>query len=275
MIPVEFSRGCVYQCSYCSAPSYAKMFQSAGKWLRFKTVDRLMAEIEFYASAYKVEYFYFIAETFLAMPQAMRQEFYRRYRAIGIPFWFNTRPETIRDEDMKALEEIGCHRISVGIESGNEPFRRNVLRRQYGNDQVLRAVEMIQKTNIEFSVNNMIGFPDENRELFFDTVELNRQFKAHSHTVSIFHPFRGTDLYDRCIQMGYWDPQKICTGNFIYPPLDMPSFSKEEVWGLYRTFNFYVRFPKSDWPRIQQAEKLTPEGECVRRELLAEAAQYE
>ena len=84
MLPIEFSRGCPYQCTYCSAPVYAKRFRDTGRWLRFKSIDQIINEIDFYANEYNVEYFYFISETFLAMPKAHKQEFYRRYEKYKI-----------------------------------------------------------------------------------------------------------------------------------------------------------------------------------------------
>jgi len=254
MLPIEFSRGCPYRCTYCSAPVYAKKFRGAGKWLRFKSVGQIINEIDFYVKNYNAEYFYFISETFLAMPKAHKQEFYKLYDKYKIPFWFNTRPETVNAEDVSCLENIGCHRISVGIESGNEEFRRRALKRNYSNEVVLKAVDIILNSKIQLSVNNMIGFPDETREMIFDTIELNRKFKAASHSISIFQPFRGTELYDYCVSMGYWNPAKLCTDSFATPVLDMPSLTKEDIKGLYRTFNFYISMDKTFWPDIRKAE---------------------
>lgn len=260
MLPIEFSRGCPYSCTYCSAPSYTKRFSGSGRWLRFKTVAQIIGEVDFYAKKYKAEYFYFVSETFLAMPQSYRKEFYSRYRDYRIPFWFNTRPETINAEDIKCLEDIGCHRISIGIESGNEGFRRKMLKRNYSNEEVLKAIDTVLGSGIQVSVNNMIGFPDETREMVFDTIELNRKFKAHNHSVSIFQPFRGTELYDYCVSKGYWDPAGLCAESFATPALRMPSLSKEEVMGLYRTFNLYISADKTIWPDIRKAEKLDEKG---------------
>ena len=42
-----------------------------------------------------------------------------------------TRPETIDDYNMKKLAEVGLHRISFGVEHGNEDFRRKMLDRRW------------------------------------------------------------------------------------------------------------------------------------------------
>lgn len=268
MLPVEFSRGCPYKCAYCSAPAYGAKFSHAGRWLRFKSIDQIMKEIDFYIREYAVEYFYFVSETFLAMSKDFKREFYKRYEKYRIPFWFNTRPETVSKEDISCLESIGCHRISIGIDCGNEEFRKKILKRGYSNENVLRAIDVILRSKIQLSVNNIIGFPDETREMIFDTIELNRKFKAHSHSVSVFQPFRGSELHDYCVSKGYLNPSNICTESFVAPVLEMPTLTKEEIKGLYRTFNLYIALDKSLWADIRRSEEMDEEGNRIFSELL-------
>ncbi len=263
MLPLEFSRGCPYNCPYCSAPYYSEVFKSYGKWFRHKSVDWIMEEIQYYVDNYQVEYIYFIAETFLAMPRTFKEEFYKKYARFNIPFWFNTRPETINEYDIKACADIGCHRISIGIECGNEQYRRKILRRNYSNEAAIKAIEIVAKSPIQFSVNNMIGFPDETRDLIFETIELNRKISADTHTASIFQPFKGTELYKYCVTKGYWSDDRICPDNYYTPAMDMPGLSKVELKGLHRTFSLYVNSNKSEWPRIKQAERLDKDGNMI------------
>jgi hypothetical protein len=60
--------------------------------------------------------------------------------------------------------------------------------------------------------------------------------------------------------------------------LRMPQWSKEEIEGLRRCFVLYVKLPKSRWPEVQAAEKLTPEGgkvwEGLRKEVLEEYMEW-
>ena len=56
--------------------------------------------------------------------------------------------------------------------------------------------------------------------------------------------------------------------------LKMPQFSKDQIYGIMRTFNLYTRFPESRWQEIEMAEHETKEGnkifEILRDEFLAE-----
>ena len=63
------------------------------------------------------------ADTFLAMNKNEFEEFCEMYSEIGLPFWVQTRPETISDYKIKKLAEVGLDRMSFGVEHGNEEFR--------------------------------------------------------------------------------------------------------------------------------------------------------
>ena len=263
MMPIEISRGCPYKCTYCSAPFYQQKFKTKGRWLRFKSIKQILKEVDYYVTNYNANYFYFISETFLALPKDQRLEFYEGYSKYKIPFWFNTRPETVKRDDIQRLQDIGCHRISMGIESGNEEFRRTVLKRNYSNKTVLKAINYVQESKIQLSVNNMIGFPDETRDMIFDTIELNRQFSVDSHSISIFQPFKGTSLYDYSVEKGYFNPNNSCSESFSTSVLNMPSISKSEIEGLYRTFNLYISMEKEFWPKIKEAEQMNSHGDMA------------
>ena len=56
-----------------------------------------------------VEYNYFWADTFLAMNKKEFEEFCEMYSEIKLPFWMQTRPETITDYNMKKLKEVGVN----------------------------------------------------------------------------------------------------------------------------------------------------------------------
>ncbi len=99
--------------------------------------------------------------------------------------------------------------------------------------------------------------------MVFDTIELNRKFKADSHSVSIFQPFKGTELYDYCVSKGYWNPTNLCMQSFATPVLEMSTLTKEEIKGLYRTFNLYINADKSFWPDIKKAEQMNEEGDRI------------
>ncbi len=127
----------------------------------------------------------------------------------------------------------------------------------------------MHNAGISTALNNIIGYPDETRELIFDTIELSRKIKSSGINAYIFAPYKGTQLRNLCETKGYIDSETLA---HIYTKdsiLKMPSLTKEEIRGLSKTFVFYARLPKSYWGEIELAERGTDEGLNKHSELLS------
>jgi radical SAM superfamily enzyme YgiQ (UPF0313 family) len=262
-IPLETYRGCPYCCTYCCSPMWNRFYMknNRGIFYRRKSINRIIKEVDYLVKEYNPELFYIVDDTFLARPEEEFKEFVQKYKKYSIPFWMNTRPETITEEKMKFLKGINCYRMSVGLECGNEEFRKKKLRRNISNEDLIKKMEILRKSNIPFSVNNIIGFPDETRELIFETIELNRKISGYDAlTVSIFTPYHGCELREESIKKGYLDPSSFTGHTTESSLLNMPQLSSKEIDGLVRTFCMYVKFPKEWWHYIEEAEKFTTRG---------------
>jgi radical SAM superfamily enzyme YgiQ (UPF0313 family) len=263
--PVETTRGCPYSCTFCSSPSWVESF--GRDWLRVKSMSRVRDEIIYQRDLYGMEFVYFSAEVFLGMSDDVFAEFVEMYEDINLPFWCQTRPETIRADRIKILQEKFDFRMSVGIESGSERVRKDLLKKSFSNKRILDALKILNDEGVIYGVNNIIGFPGETREDIFETIKLSREGKVKDINVFIFTPFRGTELRNVCIQKGYIDDSHIALEHTFMSNLKMPQISVEELYGLFRTFPMYVKMPESEWPRIKQAEATTAEGDRLYEEL--------
>jgi len=269
MAPIETDRGCPYTCRFCEAPSLVELYkeETGQHYFRRKSWDHVRDEILLYLEKYEVEYIYFNAETFLAMSASEFDEFVEMYDKIKVPFWMQTRIETLTEDRIKALETVGCNRISVGLEHGNEEFRQKIVGKGFTNQRIIDAFKILDRYTIPVSINNIIGFPGETRELIFDTIELNRELGTDSVNAFIFTPYRGTAMFNDAVSKGYLVPDVETNSPMISSILNMPTISQEDILGLVRTFSLYVKFPKEEWPQIAKAEKFTPEGEKAFAEL--------
>ncbi len=272
MIHVEMDRGCPYDCTYCEAPHMRKLFKEngCGTYYRRKSIDRVIDELKYLVQKYKPDYINFNAESFLAKPFRELKEFADRYKEIGLPFWCQSRPETITEEKIRLLKEMNCQNMQFGIEHGNEAFRTKVLNRHYSNHQMLEAFKVFEKYEIKYTVNNIIGFPDETRELIFDTINVNREINPSTMNVYLFTPYKGTALYGYCIEKGYLDEKDKVHQLLDAVPLKMDSISYEELKGLQRTFPLYATMPKNMFDKIRKAESFTDEGNIIFNELKEE-----
>jgi anaerobic magnesium-protoporphyrin IX monomethyl ester cyclase len=273
MFPVETHRGCPHVCAFCNSPLQNKLYREKthSNYFRVKTIPLVMEEIRYYFNQFRAEYLYFWADNFMMYSDKEIDEFCEAYKEIKLPFYAQSHPDQLSDYKIKKLKEVGLHRVGLGIEHGNEEFRRRVVNRFYSNEKLLEGVKILHKYDVPFSANNICGFPTETPELVMDTVELNRKLKAHTNSCSIFTPFHGTPLRELSVKLGYLkDPDIIAGTNTEISILDMPQFTKEQIFGKARTFNMYVHLPENRWPDIARAEKMTPEGDKIWQELKRE-----
>ncbi len=283
-VPVETYRGCPYQCAYCNSPVTRALGDSAIKntkgkdqlhasnntapkhFLKRKRIDVVGADLRNIIKQKKPDLFYFVDDSFLARPTKEIHDFCDMYEDIKKPFWFNTRPENCSPEILARLKEVGCYRISFGIECGNESFRKRVLKRVGSNMDIVKWFNVIAESGIPYSINLIIGFPGETRELAMDTVELVRAIYGYDTlTVSIYTPYNGTPLRKIAVKNGWLNEDAITVHTTSSSILKMPApyLSSEEIDGLMRVIPLYVYFPKEEWKVLREAEKFDARGEEV------------
>jgi radical SAM superfamily enzyme YgiQ (UPF0313 family) len=275
MINIETSRGCVNNCTYCAAPRLRKFFREneCGKYNRNMDMDKVIEQIHFQIKKYLPEFIYFSSENFLSLSDDEFRQFIAAYEKIRLPFWIQTRIETLSRERIGELKRVGMLWLTIGLEHGNEEFRRKVLKRHYSNEKFFEKMNILKDAGIGASINNMIGFPDETRELIFDTIRMNKQLFEQNNkletNVFLFTPYRGCELFDTCLERGLVNDLPYTTSSNMNERsvLHFPEEVQKDLTGLVRTFNLYIRLPESCYDQIRLAESPSKEGDDMLREL--------
>lgn len=276
-IPVEFSRGCPYQCTFCAEPALEKAFLDINqKFFRKKSMPEIITELRNHVREYQPEFFYFSSETFLAISATEFDEFIEGYRSIGLPFWIQTRPETLTDEKIRRLKEVGLFWMSIGVEHGDETFRAKLLKRPTRNKMLFDIMKMLDRCDQGASLNFIVGLPFETRELAMESINLSRTLYRLNPRIRCnifgFTPFRGSELYDICVKNGFWDgsiPFVTETDVSSCAMIKNPNLTAEEISGLTRAYPLYVYLPDEYQDQVPITETATPEGEEKFRELNA------
>ncbi|MDA7562421.1 B12-binding domain-containing radical SAM protein [Candidatus Pelagibacter sp.] len=261
----ETQRGCPYTCTFCNSPSNNVEYkaETGGKFHRKKSIGRMKKELDFLVKKYDPNLIYFVVDTFLAMSNREFDELKELYSDYKIPFWMNTRAETINEYRAAGLAEMNMLRMNIGIEHGNYDYRRNYLKRNVKNEVQIRAFQIAAEHDYASCANSIIGMPDETRDLIFDTINFVRELPDSIDATGafIFAPYHGTPLRDLAIRKGYIDDEEICSlSNTSESMLRMPTITKNEIQGLAKTFSLYTKFPKERWPEIKIAESDSVEG---------------
>jgi len=270
MAQFDIDRGCPFSCSYCAAEGLKSFFKTekSGRYYRVKSLDKFFSDSKEIIEKYNINFLYISSETLLALPFEKFRIFAERYKKeINLPFWCQTRLDSFTDGKTKLLKEIGCVAISVGLEHGDEEFRTKILNKKLTNKSVLKGFRLLAKYGIKPTINSMIGLPDENRELIFETIKMNRKISKilkgnHNINVFTFIPFSGTKLRQIALDRGYISPEdEINFSWYKESILNMPNLSKEEILGLEKTVHLYIKLDKKYWKDIKIAEKNDEEGQ--------------
>lgn len=278
-ICVETHRGCPFGCTYCNSPANVKLYkkETSEIFFRSKSVKTILNEFDYLIDKWQPEYIYMVSDNFLMMPMQDFEKLAEGYMKYKIPFWCNTRAETVTKEKMELLQEMNCYRLNIGIEHGNENFRREMVGRKITNKKLIESFKIAHAAGVPIVANNIIGFPDETRALIFDTIEFTKTIRKYVVDAGafIFAPYHGSQLRDICVKKKYISPDLIVSGDITSGSLlQQPQISSEELKGLARTFPFYVTMDEEQYDFIKKAEKFDEEGNGIYK-LLKEKYQNE
>lgn len=236
-------RGCPYNCTFCYNDSLKKMY-SGSKFLRLRENNHLLEEILYVKQHSKLETVTFDDDTFSASRRWL-EEFLERYqKEIGLPYICSIRIEHVDDNLGRVLAESGCFRVCMGIECGSESIRKNILRKNFTNDGVVRAAKIIKGYGIKILTNNMMGIPDETLDDALETIKINVRIKTDYPWCSIFQPYPKTPLADYAIEKGYlksMDVDSFAPTFFEGSVLAMKDV--DAIVNLQKFFYVAVRFP--------------------------------
>lgn len=255
------SRGCPFHCSFCFEDAMRELYKGKGKYVRIRSIDRVIAELKELKAGTEVRTVYFADDVF-GMSRKWLYEFLDRYRAeIGLPFICLVRADIVAADAEYAtrLAAGGCATVFFGIESGNEDTRNRVLKKNLTNEEIRVAAKRLHEAGIRFRTYNIVGLPGETLDDAFETLQLNIEIGADYPWCSVFMPFPGTELTQYAFDQGHLDPafefDSLSKSFFTDSKLDMPDIDR--IVNLQKFFQTAVLWPRV-LPLVRRLIRLPP-----------------
>ncbi len=251
------SRGCPFNCTYCSNHAQKSVYPNPQSYVRFRSPDNVVREIELMvAEDPGIEYIRF-DDDILTTDRDWLGRLSELYRSrVGMPFICNSRVNFMDEATARTLAEMGCRVVCMGIESGNEWLRREVLNRRMSNSQITEAFAACREAGIKTVSTNMFGLPLEDTSMVLDTIKLNGRCRPDTIQVSTFIPYPNTELHTLCVKEGLIEGGRVDSIFGVQSPLrqEEPGWEPDAVKRNFHTLAYtYARIYRMKSGRLSAA----------------------
>lgn len=228
LVPVQTSRGCPFDCSFCSVTG---MF---GRKYRHRSTESIIAELRKYDHPRSEIFFY--DDNFAASPKkthdlvdAMLDEgFQFRWTA-------QVRADIVRDRALvEKMAKSGCTTVYIGFESVN-PASLKAVKKQQTVEQMRDAARILHDVGIRVHGMFVLGLDDDTPKSVRETVRFARREKMTSAQFMILTPLPGSRAYDeleasqriRFRDWGLYDAHHV-----VYQPLHFSQLTlqRAQIW---------------------------------------------
>lgn len=241
---VMAGRHCPFECSYCYNHIIKDLYKGRGKFFRKHSVSYVINELKELIVKYQPESFTFVDE-FFSLNKDWLSDFADMYhREIKLPFICNVRADTVDDEIASMLSRAGATTVCIGLETGNEKLRSDILNKPFTNNRLAETTKILHSHRIKFLTANMFGIPGENIDNAFETVELNQRIKTDFLYFSVFQPYPGLDITKRarqCGLIGDLKPSEYNNSYFRSSLLEQKDIG--QITNLHKIFVLVVKYP--------------------------------
>lgn len=200
-MPILASRGCPYQCTFCSSSA---MWTTLWKAREPEDVLREMLDA---VERYQVNDF-----AFYDLTAIVKREWIERFATLVAKEGKNltwqlpsgTRTEALDEEICRLLYKSGCRNLNYAPESGSVRVLKRIKKR-VDLPRMLTSMRQAVRAGLQVKVNIVLGFPGETWADFADTCRFIAQVAAiGAEAVSVFPfcPYPGSELFEELVESG-------------------------------------------------------------------------
>lgn len=200
------TRGCPFQCSFCA--------QSVmwGHRVRYRSPSNILKEMAYLNREYGVADFTFWDDSFTVKHQRVEDLcdllVDKRWRD-GWKWRCDTRMDLLTLGLVQRMLYSGCHRMSLGVESGS-PRVLKMVKKGESIEEIREKAKLLRDarraySNFKWRIYLMTGFPTETEEEVQMTWELAKELDADRVCLSNFVYYPGTVIYEEGLQKGWID----------------------------------------------------------------------
>lgn len=198
-IPLLAMRGCPFKCIFCSKVAISDK-------VRYRTPAKVVDELEELISQYKIKSFVFVDDVF-TLNKSHTLELCKEVinRRLKIRWFCNTRADTIDRELLQYMKKAGCYLILIGVESGDEQLRKEVVNKKINDSDIAKIVKWCKELKISIGCYLMLGFPGETQTQIKKTIDFPIKFDMDLMSIHTTAVYPGSELFGLLAKEGKAD----------------------------------------------------------------------
>jgi radical SAM superfamily enzyme YgiQ (UPF0313 family) len=158
---------------------------------------------------------------------------------------------------------MNCVTVGIGLETGNEDLRMNVLNKRVSDKDYKRAYRLLNDAGIRNAAQVMFGIPQETPDDYIKALKLVKEWNVDTAHIAIFYPFKGSKLREYAVRNGFITEEEIKAFENANPISTRVSktllkFSDEQIKKMdhyRRFFTVYKEFPEWLWPLVDECQE--------------------
>lgn len=247
-VPILTSRGCPYNCAFCSSTQFwhrkyrARSAENVLKEIDYLVKERGLKNISFYDDNFIID-----KRRLIEICKGLVE---RKY---DLKFGIASSVKILDDERLEWLKKAGCIEVGFGVESGSPIILKNISKFQTPED-IKRAFKLVRKHGMIPGGSLIVGCPGETKETIKETAEMmNEICPEHLSYGGILWILPGTPIYTlskqkKIIDDSVWmktDRDIYYTAEYSYRQLK--SFQKQLLYYQARKRDFSQKFKFLVW----------------------------
>jgi len=194
------SRGCPFNCSFCSVGSiWGKKYTSF-------SAERIIDEINHLQKNFGAKAIYFREDNFTMNRQRTINFCETLYKKnMDISWACETRVDSLTDEKMvKMMADGGCRAVYLGVESGSQKIL-DILNKGITVEQIEKAINLCNKYGIRTYCSLIVGTPGETYEDYLLSIKLMNKLEPYSYSFNVFVGIPYSPLYKYVLENNLYE----------------------------------------------------------------------
>jgi len=247
--PVKYfftGRGCPGNCAFCFNKQLKDIYPNKHKYIRHYSAERAVAEIIDVKAKYPMRFVRFEDDLFTVSKRWLKGFLELYKNEVGLPYMCYIRAG-VSEEVVRMLKDSNCYSVLMGVETGDEQLRNELLHKGIKDEQLFNSAELLHKHGIHFWTSNMLGLPGETFDQALKTIRINQKMKTPGTFFASFQPYAGLPITDYAIKHGYLDGTAEDT-------IGINTFSDSALKqkDIKRIFNLHkLSYPLVRWPWLE------------------------